>query len=113
MPVLSRGQGPPNEDVFISSSVLSEDQLHQSCPIVPIKLRVGPKLVETTAMIDTGTEGYAFIDTSFAQHHFFLLRPVAKLKTLHGFSGHQDSHLGNHVLAAKLQVGTLHKEFNA
>jgi hypothetical protein len=64
-------------------------------------------------MIDTGAEGYAFIDTSFAQHHLFPLCPVTKLKTLHRISGHQDGHLGNHVLAAELQVGNIHKEFNA
>jgi hypothetical protein len=40
--------------------------LHKSCSIVPIRLQVGPKLVETTTTIATGAESYAFIDTSFA-----------------------------------------------
>ncbi len=91
----------------------SEDQLHQNCPIVPVKLRVRPKLVETTAMIDTCAEGYVFVNTSIASHHHFPFRPVTKLMILHGFCGHQNSHLGKQVLAAKLQVGTIHKEFNA
>ncbi len=81
--------------------------------MVTVKLRVGLKLVKTTAMIDTGTMSSAFIDTSFAQHHAFQFRPVTKPNTLHEFFSIQDGHLGSNVLATKLQVGTIYKEFNA
>jgi hypothetical protein len=64
-------------------------------------------------MIDTGAEGYAFIVTLFAQHHVFPICPVIKPKTLYRFSGHADGHLGNYVIAAKLQVGIIFKKFKA
>jgi predicted aspartyl protease len=65
-----------------------------------MKLSVGPKLIETRAIIDTGAESYAVIDTSFAEHHVFLFHPVAKPMTLHGRSGHENGHFPNHNFAA-------------
>jgi hypothetical protein len=80
---------------------------------VIIRLRGSPKLVETTALIKTSAEGYTLIDTFFVQHHFFLLHPVINPKALHGFSSNHCRHLRNNVFAAKLQVKTIHKKFNA
>jgi hypothetical protein len=64
-------------------------------------------------MIYTGAEGYGFIDTSFVKYYTLPLHPVIKPKVLYRPSSHQDGHLRNHVLAAELQVGTIHEEFNA
>lgn len=64
-------------------------------------------------MIDSGAQGYAFIDTSFAQHHHLALTPVSTQKTLHGFTGATEGTLGHFVTASSFQVGEAHVEADA
>ena len=87
-PVHSREQGYPQESLRISRISLEPAYLEEVDTLtVPFKVDTTHETVEVEALIDSGTDGYAFIDKTFARKSQLPLIPLSYSRNLDCFDG--------------------------
>jgi hypothetical protein len=78
-----------------------------SAPIIEVSTIQGSNQKDTCALVDSGCEGYAFIDPEYAKQAGLTLTPVDRQFPLYGFDG-EDKHsrVVRHYVRCQLKSGT-------
>jgi hypothetical protein len=71
----------------VHGTTIEKEFTRTSAPILSVTLSQGELSELTCALIDTGCEGYAFIDKEYAQDKGIELTPLKRPFSLYGYDG--------------------------
>ena len=74
-------------NMAIHGTTIEKEFGRASAPILTVTLAQGELSESTCALVDTGCEGYAFIDLEFAQKKGIKLTPLRRPFSLYGYDG--------------------------
>jgi predicted aspartyl protease len=82
---------------------IEEESSRSNLMILPVILTTEKGDIRTYAMLDTGAEGYAFVDDSFAAYHSLPTRRLRHPYTLEAFDG-RPSEIVNRCAQARMRI---------
>jgi predicted aspartyl protease len=71
----------------VHSTTIEKEFTRTSAPILSVTVRQNDLSEPTCTLIDTGCEGYAFVDKEYAQDKGIQLTPLSRPFSLYGYDG--------------------------